>query len=180
MNHMTFIDGENLTFRAQQLAKEKGFKLQEGRSYKKDCFIWIPMYTAMDWPESSAIRAYYYTSLIGDPDAIREIEEALWKLNFSHQVFKKTRQEEKAKGVDIALTKDMLVHAFLNNYTHAFLFAGDGDYVPLVEEVKRLGKRITVCFFAGKGLSSELRLKSDKFLDITNHFVKQWISNPKG
>ena len=40
MNHMTFIDGENLTFRAQQLAKEKGFKLQEGRSYKKDCFIW--------------------------------------------------------------------------------------------------------------------------------------------
>src|SRR4051794_12186407 len=45
-----------------------------------------------------------------------------------------------AKGVDISLTKDMLVQAFLGNYDIAVLVAADGDYLPVVEEVKRLGK----------------------------------------
>ena len=40
----------------------------------------------------------------------------------------------KAKGVDIALTTDMLSNAFLGNYDVAVLVAGDGDYVPLVEQ----------------------------------------------
>ena len=175
MNHMTFVDGENLTFRGLKVAEKAGVRLKEGDYYKKDCFIWIPSFSALHWPESRPVRSYYYTSLIGDSDAIRETEEQLWKLKLSHQVFKKIRQEEKAKGVDIALTKDMLVQAFLNNYSHAYLFAGDGDYVPLVEEVKRLGKRVIICFFRNEGLSPELRLASDEFMDITDHFVQQWI-----
>ena len=44
----------------------------------------------------------------------------------------------RAKGVDIALTKDLLSHAFLDNYDAVVLVAGDGDYVPVVEELKRL------------------------------------------
>jgi len=47
----------------------------------------------------------------------------------------------------------MLSHAFLNNYDVATLIAGDADYVPLVEEVKRLGKVVYVLFFVSNGLS---------------------------
>ena len=177
MNRMTFVDGENLTIRGQKVLEKADVKIQECPLYKRDCFIWIPTYPALDWPGARAARAYYYTSHKGNPDAIREIEEQLWNLKFSHQVFKKNRQGEKAKGVDIALTKDMLVHAFLNHYSHAFLFAGDGDYVPLVEEVKRLGKRVMIYFFKDEGLSPELRLAADGFSDITGRFVQQWIAH---
>ena len=38
----------------------------------------------------------------------------------------------------------------------AVLVAGDGDYVPLITEVKRLGKVVYVVFFNDYGLSTEL------------------------
>ena len=89
-------------------------------------------------------------------------------------MFRKTRQEEKAKGVDIALAKDFLSHAFLNNYDVALLFAGDGDYIPLVEEVKRLGKIVCVVFFSEFGLNPELRIAADYFLPIDDAFEYFW------
>jgi len=120
------------------------------------------------------VRAYYYTSLMGDEARLTEIRQALWSLGFQPEVFKKQKKEEKAKGVDIALAKDFLSHAFLGNYDVAVLIAGDGDYVPLVSEVKRLGKVVYVTFFASSGLSPELRLASDMFFDWTPFFLQKW------
>ena len=64
------------------------------------------------------------------------------------------------KGVDISLAKDLLSHAFLDNYDYAILYSGDGDYVPLVEEVKRIGKNVMVCFFDTDCLNKELKLST--------------------
>ena len=61
-----------------------------------------------------------------------------------------------SKGVDIALTCDMLSHASHDNYDVAVLIAGDGDYVPLVDEVKRLGKLVHLVFFQSTGLNPKL------------------------
>jgi uncharacterized LabA/DUF88 family protein len=96
------------------------------------------------------------------------------KLGFNPVVFKREAGQSKAKGVDIALTKDMLSHAFRNNYQVAVLVAGDGDYVPLVEEMKRLGKLVYVWFFAEEGLSPKLRSAADLFFDLTPTFLNQW------
>ena len=49
----------------------------------------------------------------------------------------------------------------------ARLFAGDGDYVPLVEEVKRLGKRVELCFI-GCATNPALKLAADAFKDLTS------------
>jgi uncharacterized LabA/DUF88 family protein len=76
--------------------------------------------------------------------------------------------------VDIALTKDLLRHAFLGNYDVAVLVAGDGDYVPLVDEVKRLGKVVYVEFFRQSGLSNNLRLAADRFFEMDEFFLHQW------
>ncbi|MGI9074506.1 MAG: NYN domain-containing protein [Bryobacteraceae bacterium] len=118
----------------------------------KDAFLWFehhninyPLPKALPAPIFNpnneleiinVIRSTYYTSICGDLDKIRELEEKIWNVGMQPCVFKKTCREEKAKGVDIALTKDMLVHAFLDNFDIAVLVTGDGDYVPLVEEVK--------------------------------------------
>ena len=181
---MLFVDGENFTLRAQKIAENNALELVEGPNFMRDIFVWLPGLrptTAITNTESTpmqvqhhAIRAYYYTSVMGSDDKVQAVRNALWSLGFQPQVFKKSRKDEKAKGVDIALTKDLLSHAFLDNYDVAVLFSGDGDYVPVVEEVKRLGKVVYVCSFASAGLSNELRIASDMFFENEPFFLDQW------
>lgn len=183
---MMFVDGENFTIRAQAVAQERNFPLQPGRFWMPETFIWLP-----EWPATAgfgfsgvsaiglrrlAARAYYYTSVRGDAPKVDEIRESLWSLGFTPSVFRRPAGDRKAKGVDIALTKDMLSHAFLANYDAAVLIAADGDYVPLVDEVKRLGKLVYVIFFTdpAAGLNDDLRLAADYFLDLTTTFFDRW------
>jgi len=180
---MLFVDGENFTFRAQDVARKNQIALGEGDFYTKDVLVWLPKVAATEAViysgarpriQGHAIRSYYYTSAKGDEDKINDIRRRLWKLSFQPEVFKKTRQGQKAKGVDIVLARDMLTHAFFNNYDVAVLISGDGDYVPLVTEVKRLGKVVCVAFFEDSGLNPELRLSADAFADIGPSFRSHW------
>ncbi len=190
---MMFVDGENLTIRAQRLAQDKGVRLQEGPYYMPDVLIWLPEIEAttrllynengLEELQRLGVRAYYYTSTTGDEDKIRLIREALWNMGFQPEVFKKPRKQDRTKGVDIALATGLLSNAYRDNYDAAVLVAGDGDYVPLVEEVKRLGKVVHVAFFGGKGrgLSPDLRLASDRFWELEDAFATSWeLHNSKG
>jgi len=67
--------------------------------------------------------------------------------------------------VDITLATDMLSHAFNDNYEVVVLVAGDEDYVPLVQEVKRTGKQVAL-WFLQDGLSRHLKRECDFFLDL--------------
>ena len=183
---MLFVDGENFTIRAQAVVSQlqsTPFALNPGDEsyFERDCFVWLRGYHAKQRIvdgrpplHNNAVRSSYYTSVHGDDLKLVSIKDRLWNIGFSPEVFKKANKEQKAKGVDIALTKDMLSHAFLNNYNTAVLVAGDGDYVPLIEEVKRLGKCVTVAFFAREGLSPELKRSADEFYDITYAFLSSW------
>lgn len=182
---MLFVDGENLTIRAQKIAAENGIVLAERHShYVKDYLIWLnsgpgtaQIFQSRNRLLDYAVRAYFYTSVVGDEQFLDAVRNQLRGLGFDPIVFKKDSAQKKTKGVDIALTKDMLSHAFRNNYQTAILVAGDGDYVPLVEEVKRLGKRVYVWFFASEGLNPALRLAADQFFDITGIFINHWKVN---
>jgi uncharacterized LabA/DUF88 family protein len=46
--------------------------------------------------------------------------------------------------------------------------------LPLVEEVKRLGKRVEVWFFEQAPVSPALKLSSDSFTDISRWFTETW------
>ena len=183
---MLFVDGENFVARAQALMKDKGIALTGGSHYYKDAFVWMP-----DMPPTSSrlaqprqgpplekfsIRSHYYTSVLGDPDRLTEVRTSLRLLGFQPVVFKRCKNQRQSKGVDITMTKDMLVHAFNNNYDAAVLLAGDGDYVPVVDELKRMGKSVYVVFFDhdGGGLNMELRLACDKFFKLTTAFIHCW------
>lgn len=54
------------------------------------------------------------------------------------------------------------------------MIAGDGDYLPLVEETKRTGKIVYLLFFAEFGLNPKLRLASDKFFEVETFFCDAW------
>jgi uncharacterized LabA/DUF88 family protein len=179
---MTFIDGENFAIRAKHFAEGRALELTVGPEYEPDVFVWMPETPVLSWMSGTdtaqlrpfATRAYYYTSLCGDAVRIDAIRLALWELGFQPEVFKREKPEEKAKGVDIALSKDLLSHAYMDNYDVAVLIAGDGDYVPLLEEVKRLGKVMYGAFFAGTGLSPQFRLACDTFFIIDETFEARW------
>jgi len=171
---MMFVDGENITARAQETAASRSLSLAEGTHYKRDVFVWLKGRTAREplyrpnWLDLQryALRAYFYTSVVGGDEVRDAVTKALWDLQFSPSVFRKTKGA-RSKGVDIALTKDMLAHAFLNHYDVAVLASGDGDYKPVVQEVRRLGKAVHLVAFES-GLSEALKLACDHFYSLNN------------
>jgi uncharacterized LabA/DUF88 family protein len=55
--------------------------------------------------------------------------------------------EFKIKGDDINLAIDMLRDAYEKKYDDAILISGDGDFKPLVEYVRKLGKHVENHYF---------------------------------
>ena len=181
---MLFVDGENFTMSAQRVTEHEQLSLPEGAFYQRDTFVWFPRVMATQAPgsrgelpislQTHAVRAHYYASVQGDAPTIERTSETLWQLGFTPKVFKRDRTRGRSKGVDIALATDILGYAFRDTFDVALLYAGDGDYVPLVEEVKRLGKGMYVCFFQDSGLNTKLRIASDMFLALDGVFLDEW------
>jgi len=167
---MQFIDGASLTFYSQRLLKGSNYEPRESNFYKKDCFLW-PGADRENFPrprlaEPWPVRSFYYTSVDGGEEVRAEARESIRNLGFEPRVFSHDKHTRRINGGDIALTKDMLSNAFRGNYDIAVLVSGDGEYVPLVEEVKSLGRRVHV-HFLGRHAHPELRLAADAFEDMT-------------
>lgn len=178
---MQFVDGENLTIRTQKLLESQKIRLAECGQFKRDCYI-IPARLATGevnqifglqprQVEPIPVRSFYYTSLVGDDPALFSVRSQIRQFGYEPHIFKKPSRDAKAKGVDIELTKDMLSHGFRGNYDQVVLVSGDGDYVPLVEEVKRLGKIVHVRFIEAC-TNPELKLAADSFGDISELLLK--------
>ena len=83
----------------------------------------------------------------------------------------------KSKKVDIGLCVDMLTHAALDNFDICVLVTGDRDFVPVIEAVKRLGKRVVVWFF-DECIVEELIFEADHFFNLSMAFFKKVGKNP--
>lgn len=68
------------------------------------------------------------------------------------------------KQVDVQIAVDLVSMAHRNKYDVAYLLSADGDFVPAVEEVKRMDKRI----FAASALTKRQQLGSavDSFIPL--------------
>ena len=160
---MVFADGENLVFRYQDLLLHH------------------------------VIRATYYASAAGDEQRMGKLAEIIRTLQFrqyappgalhissllgnkmTSYILKKQNKAQKSKGIDIQLTVDILVNAYQNNLDTVYLLSGDADFVPVLEEVRRLGKRIYIAAFSS-GLNPRIRAVADEFHDLDACFF-----HPKG
>lgn len=76
---MMFVDGENLTIRAQEYAKNQRLEIPEGEYHKKNTFVWLPNQHASSkffgqvFLADASTRSYYYTSLVGDGQALTRV-----------------------------------------------------------------------------------------------------------
>ena len=52
------------------------------------------------------------------------------------------------KGDDVYLATDMVSFAYENTYDTAILVSGDGDFVPAIKRVQKLGKKVENAYFS--------------------------------
>jgi len=75
------------------------------------------------------------------------------------------KRKARQKGVDVQLAVDMLVGAFEGAFDVAVLVAGDADFIPVVEEVKRRGVMV-VAAAEPVSLADDLRRVADRHIAI--------------
>lgn len=180
---MYFIDGENIVIRYQEMKKD-GYIPKDEVIHESNVFVWHP--NMIEGRYRDIIRVIYYTSATGDDTHIFSLRQKIQNLPYlffrdtrTHdrgrvhpKVFKKSRQEEKAKGVDINITIDALSYTFNNSVDIIQLVTGDGDYLPLIKEIMRMGKQVTLAALS-KGLNPNLPLAADSFLSLDDILFKQ-------
>ena len=175
---MAFIDGENLVGRFQAMLTQ-GRLPHPGVAHRENEYVWMAATPIPGWLE--VVRAYYYTSVVGEQDHIDLTVDTLRRLPFTNgglsamqclllaRVFKRAKNTKKTSTVDINLTVDMLNHAAQRSAETFYLLSGDGDFVPLVEAVAARGCRVIVAAFSS-GVSMRLARSADRFIDLDDTY----------
>lgn len=125
----------------------------------------------------NVMRGVYATSCYGDVETVHQARVWIRKKGFDPLVVhelrgareqRENRVQKKAKTVDLALAVRILEDAYHDAYDVCYLFSSDLDFVPIVEAVKRLGKRVIVCGYRDAlGVHSDLEFVPDAFVDLT-------------
>lgn len=169
-----FIDGAYL----RKLAHDRNLKapnpLHVGQELVRHGKVQTWAYDPSRDPNALLGRITYYDAIPDDEDTLHPELDEYWKaielLDDVHLGFgalkglKKNKLRQ--KGVDALIAVDMLAGAFSNLFDIAILLAGDADFVPIVEEVKRRGVMVSIAADLAS-LSDELRRSADRILEIS-------------
>ncbi len=156
-----FIDGPNLHGTAKALGFDVDYKRLLGL-FRKQCHL---------------VRAIYYTTLIEQQEysSLRPLVDWL-EYNDYTMVTKPAKEfvdslgRRRIKGsMDVELT----VHAMqlADQYDHAIIFTGDGDFRRLVSSLQLSGKRVSVVSTLESQppmVADELRRQADQFIDLAD------------
>lgn len=181
-----FIDGENFVLRYQDMLSS-GRQPKDDVTHIKNILVWHPDITKQ--MTADIVRLNFYQTAVGDSLKIGEtknkirsveydfdpdgnLEKNEWRGFLYPKVFKKDKTSSKTKSVDINLTIDMLRHSNDVKFDIILLISGDGDYLPLVDEVTKQGKQVWVAAFS-KGLCEDLKYVADEFFDLDTIFFKK-------
>ena len=170
---MIFIDGSNLLIELSKFLNIKFRAEKPPLNAIKLTSILVDSFNK--YGQWNIIRKYWFSSYQGDDKYFYNLKWNLRENDFEPILFK--RRNKKEKGVDIALTKEMLINAFNQNFEIGLLIAGDEDYTELVYELKRYGPKIYGSFFEKQGLSKNLKLAFDKFYPLENRIEKDVWQN---
>jgi uncharacterized LabA/DUF88 family protein len=189
----TYIDGESHFLRADEAWRnEHGptASLTKMRFKNKDNSnkIAVDPEARLFWTEFGigyhGEVAVYFTAMSGSSDSLHEVKVRMRQLGLEPYVIPELRQLanqreqtleragliEKPKGVDAALAVRMLEDAYNDNFNRCYLFTSDVDYLPVIEAVRRRGKRVCVVGFEnGLGKRSPLLYVPDYFIDLWQH-----------
>lgn len=134
---------------------------------------------------SYLVRACYYTALLeGEHNTLKPLVD--WLGYNGYKVVTKDAKEfstsdggRRIKGnMDIELAVDAM--SLSDTIDHFYIFSGDGDFVYLVDELQRRGRRVTVVSTRKSNppiLADGLRRAADGFIDVVD--IKEEISRQR-
>lgn len=174
------VDGENLLHRFEDTTRA-GRIHDRNVIYSRDRYVWHPRIT--NHFAHNVLRVSYYTTAVGDEKALDTLASDLRTFKCHYlidatmngacllvpHVFKKEAKNTKTKSVDINITIDALRHAYNKTVDNITLISGDGDYIPLVQELHRSGVSVTLMAFSS-GLNPRLKQLPDDFVDLDQFF----------
>jgi len=152
---------------------------RKGVIHSPDVFVWHEKIARnRNFELRKVIRVCYYASVVGDEPQVVDIKRQLAQNQFttiaddggiSGQivpiVFKKPSKSQKTRNVDIQIVIDIMRFAFTDEIDRVYLASGDGDYLPLIEEVMRRGKQVELLAFSS-GLNAALPYAVDSFFNL--------------
>lgn len=171
---MIFIDGSWLYKNLPRLASDYGntsFRIDYGKLAK---VLGEKVREKLDQPDIDIVRTYLFASIpenydLADEDLVEaqrdffnmlkeefHYETEIFPINFKGRRVRagdrepadKTKIQEKC--VDIALASSCLYYAAIPHaYDIAIVLVGDRDYVPVLQHVRRLGKRVAIASIKG-------------------------------
>ena len=177
------VDGENLVLRYQEMLAA-GAQPDERVVHVPDVFVWhAGLMRCHDL--RSVIRVAYYTSVVGDDLHVSTMKRTIAAQAYESStdngavngqlvpvVFKKPARSQKTRNVDIQIVIDVMRYAFTDEIDRVFIASGDGDYLPLINEVMRRGKQVEVLAFSS-GLNEVLQYSVDRFTLLDTPFFRK-------
>jgi len=163
---MIFIDGANLFF--GMINRIGNIRLDYQKFTQKLCGT-----------DRKLIRTYYYDAPKKQADAREKYQsqqrffDVLRKLQYFDIRFGRLEREHQ-KGVDVLLAVDMIKFAANNAYDTAILVSSDGDFVPAINAVQEIGKKVENIGFEHK-FSFHLKKVCDKFLKLKKPEVEEFF-----
>lgn len=184
MSHkvMAFVDGENIVTRYESMVA-MGYVPKSDVKHEKGLAVWHP--TITDQYLMTVQRIAFYQTVVGDNEKLQEANELISGITYLYnegqkrgggrllpRTFKKEKRSSKTKSVDINLTVDALRAARTGACEAIMILSGDGDYLPLIEEIMRHGVQVWVMAFSC-GLNKALMHAPDDFFDLDAMFFER-------
>lgn len=151
-----FIDGSNLHHRLIQAGwpasvdiRAFARRLAGQRRLSRIYYYNVPPPHTHRPEQKAAQRAYYAR--------IEAAGGVIFRLGHLQERRVKGKSIFEEKGVDVNLAVDMLSGAYQDRYDTAILVSSDGDFAPVVNEVKRRGKRVEYVYFPRSAKSRALQ-----------------------
>jgi uncharacterized LabA/DUF88 family protein len=188
IDSIVFIDGKNLVCRFQEMAEEKSIRIsneyltEKNIEYVKDKFVWSKAmnftFPALGMKKFDVIRAYYYTFC--NPQHYEELSKKISltqienrrALTLNPVILNGLNKQRNFKGDDIKICIDSIEHALNSNIQTFYFVTGDGDFLPLIEKIQKMGKYVFVTAFS-KGLNENLKIKADFFHLLDSYFFNE-------
>ncbi|WP_435659853.1 NYN domain-containing protein [Leisingera caerulea] len=170
-NAFGFIDADNMKVGFDQCLKRAGITEDETKLFD---------FNKLFWP--FGLKRHFLYSAIesgkSPPGWISSLRSQSGFL-FRETLLKTVNGKRKQEGVDVRLAVEAMQFAFRGKMSHAIIFSGDGDLLPLVNALVDEGVITAVVSFGSPEMSevaSRLRDKADGFLQITREELSECLA----
>jgi NYN domain len=184
MNVKIFFDGQN--FYRSLLRYDDSLRVDYDR-----LAVWITQ--AVGGPGGVFCGAYYYVGISADAPPL--VEGFLKGLELRPGYFVRREPRVRRSGrcpacgldyeyttekrVDTRLVAELIQYAANGAFDAAVLVSGDDDFVPAVEAVNALGKRVWVATWSAEELSSDLRVRCFGQLRLSEGLADFRVERPR-